>query len=141
MDGRQVRAAQPLGQARRRARHEPVVTMDDVEAHPLSELAPRGMHVRVHPLDPGDEGVEVARHLLLHDAVDVDARAQLHLLVLAAPAGEHVHLQALRDERLRQLAHVARETARDDRRVLPREDEDARGHGSRGAPSGRPPRS
>ena len=94
VDRRQVRAAQALGEAGRRARDKPVVAVHDVEAQTLCELAPGRVHVRVHALDPGDEGVEVQRHLLLGDAVDVHPRAQLHLLVLAAPAGEDVHLDA-----------------------------------------------
>jgi hypothetical protein len=35
---------------------------------------------------------------------------------------------AVADQRLRELAHVAREAALDDRRVLPREDQDTRRH-------------
>ena len=77
VDRREVRAAQPLGEPGRRAGDEPVVAVDDVEAQPLAELAPGGVHVRVHPLDPGDERVEVARHRRLGDAVDVHAAAQL----------------------------------------------------------------
>ena len=48
-----------------------------------------------------------------------------------AAAGEDVDLGALRDELLGQLAHVARQPALHDRRVLPGEDQDARRHGRR----------
>ena len=51
-----------------------------------------------------------------------------------AAAREHVHLDVLLHELLGQLAHVPREPALDDRRVLPGEDEDA-GGGHRGAGS------
>ena len=76
------------------------------------------------------------------DAVDVDAAAQLLLGrgAVAPPAREHVDLDAVGDERLGELVDVAREAARDDRRVLPREDEDARGHGC-GGPGEAPRRS
>ena len=105
------------------------MAVDDVEAQPLAELAPGGVHVRVHALDPRHERVEVARHRRLGDAVDVHAAAQLLGDVVAPAAREHVDLDALRDERLGELVDMAREAARHDRRVLPREDEDARGHG------------
>ena len=44
---------------------------------------------------------------------------------LLAPAREHVHVDVLRGEVLGQLAHVPREAALDQRRVLPGEDQDA----------------
>ena len=53
--------------------------------------------------------------------------------------GEHVDLEALRDELLGQLAHVARQPALHDRRVLPGEDQDARRHDRRRTISLRPP--
>ena len=69
----------------------------------------------------------------LAHAVDVDAGDVLlggHALVAAR---EHVHLDALGDELLGELAHVPREAALDDRRVLPGEDQDAVHGSSRGA--------
>ena len=58
------------------------------------------------------------------------------LLVSLQPppsARDHVHVDAVAHELLRQLAHVAREAALDDRRVLPAEDQYARrAHGAAG---------
>src|ERR687885_438106 len=48
-----------------------------------------------------------------------DAGADLLRRVLARPAGEHVDLDTLAHEPLRELAHVAPEPALDDGRVLP----------------------
>jgi len=137
VDRREVRAAEALGQRDGGAGDEPVVAMDDVGAQALAEPAPGRVHVRVHALHPCDERVEVARHGRLRHAVDVHAAAQLLGDVLAPAAREHVDLDALRDERLGELVNVAREAARHDRRVLPREDEDALGHG-RGRAGGSP---
>ena len=48
---------------------------------------------------------------------------------VAPAARQHVDLDARADQRLRELADVPREPARDDRRVLPRQDQDARAQG------------
>ena len=129
VDRREIRAAQAVGEARRRARDEPVVAVHEVEAQPLSELPAGGVHVRVHALDPGDEGVEVERHLVLGHAVHDDAGDGLGRRHVAPAARQHVDLDAGSHERLRQLADVSREPACDDRGVLPRQDEDTRAQG------------
>jgi hypothetical protein len=41
--------------------------------------------------------------------------------------GEHVHLDAVADELLGELAHMPRQATFDDRRVLPAQDQDAHG--------------
>ena len=61
----------------------------------------------------------------------IDAVAILLRRQAAAAAREDVDLGALGDELLGELAHVARQPALDDRRVLPGEDQDARRHGKR----------
>jgi hypothetical protein len=138
--GHEPRHAPAAGELARGVGDEPVVGVDQVEAP--AELEPRGAHVRVHPVDPGDEGVDVAaRELRLAHAVDGHAVAVLgvpspvaigragrsgRLATLVAP-GEDVHLGALRDELLGELAHVPGEAALHHGRVLPGEDEDAHG--------------
>ena len=119
------RAAEALGEMVARDRDEPVVAVHDVERVAVAQLHPRGQHVGVHVLDPGHELAQLARAARLAHAVDHHA---LHLLLggrLLQAAREHVHLHVLAHEVLGQLAHVAREAALDQRRVLPGEDQDA----------------
>ena len=59
----------------------------------------------------------------------IDAVAILDGLQPPAAAGDDVHLVAVADELLGQLAHVPREAALDDRRVLPREGQNPHGLG------------
>ncbi len=96
----------------------------------LCERFAGGEHVLVHPLDPRDEAIEVARPARLAHAVDVHAAALLEARSVvgaddAAPAREHVNCDSLADERLRELAYMARQPALDHGRVLPGEDEHA----------------
>ncbi len=104
--------------------------MDDVEAV-MGRQPRRGLdHVLVHGADPRQERVEVAaRRLGLGHAVHAHAGPDLLRRVALPAAGEDVDDHALRHELLGQLAHVARQAALDDRRVLPGQDEDAPGHG------------
>ena len=127
VDRHDQRRAKALGEVVAGRRHEPVVAVDDVEVVAVPHLDARGEHVRVHVLDPGHELAQVARALGLAHAVH---EHPAHLLlggILLAPAGKHVHVHALGGEVLRQLAHVARKPALDQRRVLPRQDQDAHG--------------
>ena len=108
----------------RRGGDEPVVRVHEVEA--AAELDARGQHVLVHVVDPGDERVEVVlREVGLAHAVHDHAVAVLDRRQPPAAAGDDVHLVAVAHELLGQLAHVPREAALDDRRVLPREGQDA----------------
>ena len=116
-------AAEAVGQVVAGGGDQPVVAVDDVEVVAVAHLHARGEHVRVHVLDPGDELAQVARALRLAHAVDDHAAGLLLGRVLLAPAGEHVHVHALSGEVLGQLAHVPREAALDQRRVLPGEDQ------------------
>ena len=76
VDGDEPGQPPAAGELARGVGDEPVVGVDEVEA--AAELQPRGAHVRVHVVDPGDEGVDVAaRELGLADAVDGDAVAVL----------------------------------------------------------------
>ena len=104
------------------------MAVDEVEVEAVAELDAGGQHVGVHVLDPGDELPEVARAGRLAHAVDEDALELVlgrHALVAAR---EDVDLQVLDgDQLLGQLAHVPGQTALDQRRVLPGEDQDA-GH-------------
>ncbi len=103
------------------------MAVDEVEVVAVAELDPGGQHVRVHPLDPGDELAQVGRALGLEDAVDVDAAAAVFGRGLLAAAGEHVDLDVALDQGLGELAHMACQSPLDQRRVLPGEDQDA-GH-------------
>ncbi len=73
-------------------------------------------------VDPRDERVEVVlRELRLAHAVHDDAVTVLVGVEPPAAARDDVDLVAVADELLGQLAHVPREAALDDRRVLPRQ--------------------
>ncbi len=136
VDRRHQRRIEALGEVVAGVGDQPVVAVDEVEVEAVAELDPGGEHVRVHPLDPGDELAEVGRPLRLADAVDPDPAAALLRRRLLAPAGQHVDLDAVLDQRLGELADVACEAALDQRRVLPGEDQDA-GHPVRArAPAG-----
>ena len=119
------RRAEAVGEVVARGRDQPVVAVDDVEVVAVADLHAGGEHVGVHVLDPGDELAQVARPLGLAHAVDDDAAGLLLGRVLLAPAGEHVHLDVLGDQVLGQLADVAGESALDQRRVLPGQDQRA----------------
>jgi hypothetical protein len=109
-------------------RHEPVVPVDEVELIAIAELDAGGEHVRVHPLDPGDELAQVGGALRLEDAMDLNPRDRvIARRPLAAPR-QHVDLDPAVDQALRELAHVPSQPTLDQRRVLPGEDEDSR-HG------------
>jgi hypothetical protein len=85
-------------------------------------------------VDPADEAVEVVLRVVgLADAVHGDAVAVLLGVQVTAAARDHVDVHAVGHEVLRQLAHVPRQAALDDRRVLPAQDQDARGHAERQA--------
>ena len=115
--------------SRRGVGHQPVVRVHEVER--AVEVERGGQHVGVHVLDPGDEGVEVVLgEVGLAHAVHGHAVAVLGLRQPPAAARDHVHLDPERHELLGQLADVPGQPALDDRRVLPREDQDA--HGARG---------
>ena len=108
------------GQAASGPGDEPVVRVHEVERARQAGAS----HVGVHPLDPGDERVEVGPgEVRLGHPVHDDAVAVLD--AGAAPARHHVHLVAEADQLLGQLAHVPRQAALDHRRVLPRERQDA----------------
>ena len=126
VDGHQPRHAGVAGELARRAGDQPVVRVDEVELELVDQLRAGRAHVLVHVVDPGDERVEVVLgEVRLAHAVDDHAVAVLLGREVPAAARQHVHLVALRDELLGQLAHVARQAALDDRRVLPGEDQDA----------------
>ena len=101
------------------------MAVHDVEVEAVADLDAGREHVRVHVLDPGDELAEVARPLGLAHAVDGHAAALLLGRVLLAPARQHVHVDAVLRQVLRELADVPSEPALDQRRVLPGQDEDA----------------
>jgi len=125
VDRRHVRRAEPRGEHVGRRRDEPVVAVDDTKAAARSQGAPGGGHAVVQLIDPAHERAELARRRRSGDAVHANAGAHLVRRVAVAAARQHVHRLAVRGERLGELADVAREAALDDRRVLPREDQDA----------------
>ena len=96
----------------------------------LRELGAGADHVRVHAAHPVHEGVQVGGVLGLGDAMDVDAVAHLVLLGARATAREHVDLDVLVDQRLRELADMPRQPALHDRRVLPGQRQDAHRQGA-----------
>src|SRR4030088_407726 len=105
-------------------RDERVVLMEKLESAVLRQHLVRGENVVVHPLDPRHEAVEVAWPARLADAMNPHASrfAEARILGLRRSphaAREHVHPKALAHERLGQLAHVPREAALDNRRILP----------------------
>ncbi len=126
---RQVRQARPAGQRVGGLGDQPVVAVDQVDV--VDQLDAARDHVGVHPVDPGQERVEVARGRGLAHAMDLDALHDLLDRRRRAAAREDADLDALADEPLGQLADVPRETAGHDRRVLPRKDQDALGHYAR----------
>ena len=117
-------------------RDEPVVAVHDVELEPIAELDPGGEHVRVHPLDPGDELVELRWPGWLADPVHVDPVDELLGRGLLAAAGEHVDLRVQLHQALGLLADDARQAALDQWRVLPGKDQDSRLIRARGAAPG-----
>ena len=125
VDRHHERGAEALGEVVAGRGHEPVVAVDHVEVVAVAHLHAGGEHVRVHVLDPGHELAQVARALRLANPVDEHAAHLLLGGILLAPAGEHVNVHVLRGQVLRQLAHVARQPALDERRVLPGQDQDA----------------
>jgi hypothetical protein len=129
--GGHERDAQAVGQALGRDRDEPVVSVHHVEAQCLAKRRAAGQKVVVHVSHPRHEALQVILGPLgFGHAVDDHAVAVLLGLGGAPAAGEHVHLAALGDELLGELAHVTCEAALDDGRVLPRDDEDPSGHGA-----------
>jgi hypothetical protein len=131
VDGHHQRGAEAAGEMVAGRGDQPVVAVDEVEGEAVAEVDPRGEHVRVHVLDPRHELVQVARPARLAHPVDDHA---LHLLLgrhRLVAAREHVHVDVLGgDELLGELAHVARQPALDDGRVLPAQDQDPETHGT-----------
>jgi hypothetical protein len=89
------------------------------------------VHVGVHRLDPAHEGGRIARELRLAHAVNAHPVLVGLGRQAAAPAGQHVHFDAVVDEALGELADVSAQAALDHRRVLPGDDEDAHADGGR----------
>ena len=125
VDGRQVRAPSRARQRRRRRGDEPVVAVDEVEVERSAERPPGRAHVRRSCPRPRRR---TRRGRAASAARARGGRARRRGpprgAALSRAAGEDVHLDALAHEPLGQLAHVAREAALDDRRVLPGEDQD-----------------
>ena len=119
MDGHHERGAEAACKVVAGVRDKPVVPMDDIELEPVTELDAGGQHVRVHPLDPGDELVELGGPGRLAHPVDVDAVDQLLGRGLLSAAGEHVDLGIALDQALGLLADHTGEATLDQRRVLP----------------------
>ena len=80
-------ALEALGEVVAGVGDEPVVAVDEVEVVAVAELDPGGEHVGVHPLDPGDELVELRGAGRLADAVDVDAAASAPRPATPRPRG------------------------------------------------------
>ncbi len=127
VDRRHQRRPEAPGEVIAGGGDEPIVPVDDVEVIAIAEPDSGGEHVRVHPLDPGDELAEVAGPARLEHAMDVDTGGDLAARRLVVATGEDVDLDTELDQALRQLADVAGQPALDQRRVLPGEDQDAHG--------------
>ncbi len=124
VDRHHQRRAQALGEVVARDRDEPVVPVYEIEVEAVAELDARREHVRVHVLDPGDELSELGRPERLAHAVEVDTLHDLLRGRLLAATGQNVHLDALGGKILRELSHVPRKAALDQRRVLPGQHQD-----------------
>ena len=111
---------------------EPVVAVHDVELEPVSELDAGRQHVDVHVLDPRYELAELGWPAGFTDPMKRYPRDRLFRGRLLAAARQDVDVDSERSEVLRQLPHVARQATLDQRRVLPREDQDPH----QGAPLG-----
>jgi hypothetical protein len=95
-------------------------------------------HAVVQLDDPRQERIEVARRRRRRHAVHPHAGAHLVRRVAGAAAREHVDCLAPGGEALGEPAGVAGEAALDERRVLPRDDQEAAAHGGgRPYPPGR----
>jgi hypothetical protein len=125
VDRHDERRAEALGEVVARGGDQPIVPVDHVEVVAVPHLHTGGQHVRVHVLDPGDELAEVARPLRLAHPVNDHSAAELLGRILLASADKHVHVHSLGRQILGQLPHVPRESALDQRRVLPGQDQDA----------------
>jgi hypothetical protein len=124
VDGRDERRVEAAGEVVARVGDQPVVPVDEVEVEAIAKLNTGGQHVRVHPLHPGHELVQLGRAGRLPDPVHPDPGHRLLVRRLLPTPGEHVDLGVPLDERLRQLPHVASQPALDQRRVLPGENQD-----------------
>jgi hypothetical protein len=103
--------------------HQPVVAVHEVEGEAVAELDPGGQHVGVHALHPGHELAQVSRALGLADAVNRHAIGLFLGRRLLSPPREHVHIDLQLDQGLGELANVTGQTALDQRRVLPGENQ------------------
>ena len=112
VDGHEPRAVEAPRQLAGRARHQPVVGVDEVERQRVAERGARGAHVVVHRVDPAHERVEVVLgELRLAHAVHGHAVAVLDRRQMAAAARQDVHFDTEPDEALGELADVPGEPA------------------------------
>jgi hypothetical protein len=123
MNRRHERRGEAAGEVVACHRDEPVVAVDDVEVVAVPQLDAGREHVGVHALDPGDELAEVGRAAGLQDPVDRHPGDDVLGGRFLAAAREDVDFGAQLHEPLRELAHMAREAALDQRRVLPGQDQ------------------
>ena len=128
VDRRQVRHPEALRKRLAGVRNQPVVTVHKLipaltRTPLLRERRPRPHHVRVHPLHPPHEALQIARPVGLAHAVHAHPPALLHLQGFSRPASQHIHRHALAHQLLRQLAHMPRQPTLDHGRVLPGEDQ------------------
>ena len=105
-------------------RHQPIMSVNDLELETVAELHPGGQHVGVHSLHPGDELIQLRRPRGLAYAVDVDAVDEILGWGLLPTAREDVDLHAALHQALSLLADDTRQTSLDQGRVLPRKDQD-----------------
>ena len=123
VDGHQPRQPPAAHERARRRRDEPVVRVHEVEAPPSSSpAASRSAFIR--STQAMNASRSSPRELGLADAVDGHAMAVLDGVQAPAAACEDVDLVAVAHQLLGQLAHVARQAALDDRRVLPGQRQD-----------------
>ena len=125
VDGDQPREPRAAGDLAGRVGDQPVMRVDQVDAELVGELIAARAHAGVHQFHPGDERLHVSRKRRRLEAVDDHAVPFLARCQARAAPRQDVHLGAVPHEPLRQLAHVARKTALDDRRILPGQYEDA----------------
>ena len=119
VDGHQPWLPDPAGERLGGAGDEPIVGVHQIEIVLVCELERQVAHVGVHRTDPPHEGGDILGELRLADAVDDHAMALLFGRQAPAATGQHVHLDAVIDEVLGELADVSSEATLDHRRVLP----------------------
>ena len=129
VDRHDQRATEAVGEVVAGYEDKPVVAMDDVKVVAVTKLDAGRQHVGVHVLNPSDKFAKITGAARFRYAVNDYAGDLFLSQKLTVAAREHVNVNALHYELLSELAHMARQAALDDGRVLPGKNQNS-GHGS-----------